>query len=687
MSEASKVSSGHLERCAYLYIRQSTLKQVVENTESTKRQYALRDRAIGLGWPPGRIIVIDSDLGQSGATADREGFQRLLAEVTLGKAGIVMVIEVSRLARSSAEWVRLLEICALTDTLILDEDGIYDPKGFNDSLLLGLKGTISEAELHVLRARMYGGMLNKARRGELKMRLPIGFLHNDADEIVLDPDMQIQQAIRTLFETFRRTGSATSTVSAFRKGGMLFPHRVFAGLYMGEVRWAQPAISTVLRVLHNPAYAGAYAYGRTRRRKRPDGRIKTRHIPREQWHALIRDAHPGYIAWEEYEDNLRRLEQNGLALGKIRRNSPPREGAALLQGLVICGICGKRMTVRYHTRKGETVPDYICLRDCTEHGRPRCQAVPGRDIDRTVRSLMVEAMSPLSVGIAFAVQDELDRRADETDRLRRQQVERVQHEADLSRRRYMSVDPANRLVASQLEAEWNSKLRILAEEREEYENLRDAARSETISAGQREKIAQLAADFKAIWDDPRVPDRERKRLVRLVIEDVTLLKTDQIVMNVRFRGGALRSLSLEDPKKSREKRSINDNELAKRIESLSHSCTDRESAAILNQEGFRSPLGNLLTGDMVAKVRTAYDIKSFRRRLKETGKLTLREMAAELGVCIATASEWRKHGLIEGCRGNDRGEYLFDPPGDSVPLKYGRRSYRALISAKSGQYR
>jgi DNA invertase Pin-like site-specific DNA recombinase len=687
VSEGSKVSSGHLERCAYLYIRQSTLKQVIENAEGTKRQYALRDRAIGLGWPPGRIIVIDSDLGQSGATADREGFQRLVAEVTLGKAGIVMVIEVSRLARSSAEWSRLLEICALTGTLILDEDGIYDPKGFNDRLLLGLKGTISEAELHVLRARMYGGMLNKARRGELKMRLPIGFLHDDSGRIVLDPDMQIQQTIRTLFEVFRRTGSASSAVRAFRDEGMLFPHRVYSGPYSGEVRWAQPAISTVLRVLHNPAYAGAYAFGKTKRRKWPDGRIEIRDVPRGQWHALILDAHPGYITWEEYEDNLRRLEQNSLALGKDRRKSPPREGAALLQGLVICGICGKRMTVRYHTRKGEIVPDYVCLRNCAEHGRSHCQAVSGRSIDKAVRSLMVEAMSPLSVEIALAVQDELDRRADETDRLRRQQVERAQYEADLARRRYVSVDPANRLVASQLEAEWNSKLRILAEEQEEYENLRVSAQSGTINAGQRGQIAQLAADFRAIWDDPQVPDRERKRLVRLVIEDVTLLKTDQIVMNVRFKGGALRSLSLEDPKKSREKRSINDNELAKRIESLSYSCTDRESAAILNQEGFRSPLGNLFTGDMVAGVRSAYGIKSFRRRLKETGKLTLREMAAELGVCIDTASEWRKHGLIEGYRGNDRGEYLFDPPGDSVPLKYRRRSYRALISAKSGQYR
>jgi len=610
-----------------------------------------------------------------------------VTEVTLGKAGIVMVIEVSRLARSSAEWSRLLEICALTDTLILDEDGIYDPKGFNDRLLLGLKGTVSEAELHVLRARMYGGMLNKARRGELKMRLPIGFLHDDSGRIVLDPDMQIQQTIRTFFEVFRRTGSASSTVRAFRDEGMLFPHRVYSGPYSGELRCATGDISTVLRILHNPAYAGAYAFGKTKRRKWPDGRIEIRDVPRGQWHALILDAHPGYITWEEYEDNLRRLEQNSLALGKDRRKSPPREGAALLQGLVICGICGKRMTVRYHTRKGEIIPDYICLRNCAEHGRSHCQAISGRSIDKAVRSLMVEAMSPLSVEIALAVQDELDRRADETDRLRRQQVERAQYEADLARRRYVSVDPANRLVASQLEAEWNSKLRILAEEQEEYENLRVAAQSGTINAGQRGQIAQLAADFRAIWDDPQVPDRERKRLVRLVIEDVTLLKTDQIVMNVRFRGGALRSLSLEDPKKSREKRSINDNELAKRIESLSYSCTDRESAAILNQEGFRSPLGNLFTSDMVARVRSAYDIKSFRRRLKETGKLTLPEMAAALGVCIDTASEWRKHGLIEGYRGNDRGEYLFDPPGDSVPLKCRRRSYRALISAKSGQYR
>ena len=684
MFEGSKVSSDHLGRCAYLYIRQSTLRQVLENTESTKRQYALRDRAISLGWLPESIVVIDSDLGQSGTTADREGFQKLVAEVTLGKAGIVMGIEVSRLARSSVEWTRLLEICAFTDTLILDEDGIYDPKTFNDRLLLGLKGTISEAELHVLQARMQGGSLNKARRGELKTKLPIGFLYDDSDRIILDPDAQIQQAIRTLFEVFRWTGSACSTMRAFHEKGMLFPHRVNLGPYRGELRWMPIAVSTVLRILHNPTYAGAYTFGKTKTRKGPDGRSRIRDVPRDQWHVLILDAHPGYIAWEEYEDNLRRLRQNSHARGGDRRKGPPREGVALLQGLVICGICGKRMTVRYHTRKHETVPEYVCMRDLIENGASHYQVVPGRNVEKAVRSLMIEAMSPLSVETALAVQSELEQRADETDRLRRRQVERAQYEADLARRRYMGVDPANRLVADQLEAEWNSKLRILAEARDEYESFRNDVHAGTISAGQRDQIAQLAADFMAIWDDSQVADRERKRLVRLVIEDVTLVKTDQIIMNVRFRGGALKSLFLAPSAKPCEKWRTSD-ALLKRIETLSQRCTDSESAENLNRQGFRSPLGKPFTGEIVARIRSIYSIASYYNRLRASGKLTLREIAAELGVCADTIRKRHKRGLIKGYRGNDRGECLFDHPGDSATVKRGRRSGKTSAPAKPGQ--
>jgi len=420
-----KVKPTHLKRSAYLYIRQSTLRQVLENTESTKRQYALRQHAIALGWQQDQIIVIDSDLGQSGASAaDREGFQRLVTEVSLGRAGIVLGLEVSRLARNSMDWHRLLEICALADTLILDEDGVYDPAHFNDRLLLGLKGTMSEAELHVLRARLQGGILNKATRGELFMRAPIGFAYDPAGRLRLDPDQQIQDTMRMLFETFQRTGSAMATVREFRKSGVLFPRRIHSGPGKGEVIWGKLEHSHVLRVLHNPRYAGVFVYGRSRVRKNIDGDCKVQQLPREEWHTFIPESHPAYISWDEHERNLKLLRESAQAIGFDRRKSPPREGPALLQGLVICGKCGRRMTLRYHARRESLCPEYVCQRKGIENAEPLCQRIPGADIDRVVGDILLELVNPVTLEIALTVQQELQARLDESDRLRRQHVER-----------------------------------------------------------------------------------------------------------------------------------------------------------------------------------------------------------------------------------------------------------------------
>jgi len=339
--EAAKVSARHLARDAYLYVRQSTVRQVFENTESTDRQYALRQRAVALGWPQDRVIVIDCDLGQSGASStEREGFKRLVAEVGLGRAGIVLGLEVSRLARNSTDWHRLLEICAVTDTLILDEDGIYDPAHFNDRLLLGLKGTMSEAELHVMRARLRGGLLNKARRGELQYILPVGLVYDSVGQVVLDPDQQVQQAVRLLFQTYLRTGVARRVVRHFRDERLLFPRRMHYGPHQGEVAWRPLLLKQTVFALHNPRYAGAYAFGRHRWKTLPDGRVRRVLLPRDEWVALIKGTHPGYITWEEHEWIQRRLRETAQAWGADRRHGPPREGPALLQGLAICGLCG-----------------------------------------------------------------------------------------------------------------------------------------------------------------------------------------------------------------------------------------------------------------------------------------------------------------------------------------------------------
>jgi len=447
----SKVTASHLARDAYLYVRQSTLRQVVENTESTKRQYALRHKAKALGWPEQSINVIDCDLGQSGASsADRKGFQKLVSDVSLGKAGIVLGLEVSRLARNNTDWNRLLEICALSDTLILDEDGLYNPNDFNDRLLLGLKGTMSEAELHLLRSRLRGGIMNKAKRGELSMLLPVGFVYDDQKRVRLDPDEQVRQTLHLFFKTFKRTGSARMIVKEFRDKNIEFPRRILGGPGKGTLVWGPLIHSRTLQILHNPRYAGAFCFGRRRVRTGPGCAKSLHNVPRKEWYSLIVDAHEGYITWEEFEKNEEQLKQTCRAYGKDRRKSPPREGPALLQGLVLCGVCGCRMTVRYHHRSTGLVPDYVCQKNGIEYGYKTCSHIPGAGIDKAIGDLLIETLTPAALDVSLTVQKELSERMEDANRIRSMRVQRQRYEADLARRRYMSVDPENRLVAEEL---------------------------------------------------------------------------------------------------------------------------------------------------------------------------------------------------------------------------------------------
>ena len=664
----AKVQARHLKRNAYLYVRQSTLRQVLENTESTKRQYALRERAMALGWRLDQVIVIDSDLGQSGASAvDREGFQQLVSEVGLGRAGIVMGLEVSRLARNSTDWHRLLEICALADTLILDEDGVYDPAHFNDRLLLGLKGTMSEAELHVLRARLRGGILNKARRGELEIRLPIGFDYDPAGRVRLDPDLRVQESLRQFFRTFRRTGSATATVKAFRAEGLSFPHRIYRGPQTGELSWSELDHSRALWLLHHPRYTGAFCFGRTRVRKLPNGSCKHQRLPTEEWIALIRGAHPGYITWDEYEQNLQILRDNAQGPAAGRDRGPPREGPALLQGLVICAKCGDRMTVRYHLQGERRVPDYVCQRHGVEHAEPLCQQIVGGELDAAIGRLLVEAVSPVTLEVALAVQKELENRSEESDRLRRQAVERARYESDLARRRYMRCDPDNRLVADSLEAEWNQALRNQTAAQEHYDKQRA---SETgLDDQQRAAILALAKDFPRLWNDPHTADRERKRMARLLIADVTLLRDTEVRAQVRFHGGATHTLHLPLPKPAWLLRQTPAKVVAE-IDRLLEDHTDGEIAALLNGQGLLSGEGKPFHRLMVRYIRIDYALPSRHDRLLTRGLLTLHEMAQRLNVCSETLKYWRRAGLLKAHKYDDRGGYLFEPPGPGTPIKH-----------------
>ena len=668
MSLHNKVTASHLSRKAYLYVRQSSMQQVFENSESTERQYALKQRAVALGWRLDDIVVVDCDQGQSGASAaDRQGFQQLVAEVSLGRAGVVLGLEVSRLARNSSDWHRLLEICALSDTLIVDEDGLYSPCDFNDRLLLGLKGTMSEAELHMLRARLRGGLLNKARRGELTMPLPVGLVYDSASRVVLDPDQQLQNSMRHLFQTFRRTGSASATVKAFRDQKLLFPRRPRSGPGKGELVWGALTHHRTRQVLHNPRYAGAFVFGRHRQHRSPDGRMRPTPLPREQWHTLLLDAHPGYIPWEQYEENQKTLRDNACAHGRDRRQSPPREGPALLQGLVMCGVCGDRMTVRYHSRQGRQLPIYVCQRDRIEYAGRICQHIPGAGIDDAIGELLLDTVTPTALEVALTVQNELRRRIDEVDQLHRQRVERAQHEVELARRRFMQVDPDNRLAADALEADWNDKLRVYKESQERYEEQRKELRAE-LSDEQRAQIAAIAADFPALWRDPKTPHRERKRMVRLLIEDVTIVKRDTISAHVRFKGGATQTLSLPLPPSAWQMRQTPQQIVAK-INDLLDSHTDGQIASILNDRGHISGCGKPFNRAMVQKIRRKYNLKSRYQRLRKSGLLTLHEIAEELHVHEQTVKTWRDHGLLLAVPFNDKNECLYPNPGENAPVK------------------
>ena len=691
----TKVTTAHLKRDAFLYVRQSTLHQVLQNTESTQRQYALQQRAIGLGWARERVHVIDCDLAHSGASVtDREGFQQLVTEVSLGHAGLVLGLEVSRLARNSADWQRLLELCALTDTLILDEDGLYDCNDFNDRLLLGLKGTLSEAELHFLRARLQGGILSKARRGELASPLPVGFVYDESRHVRLDPDQQIQQAIRLVFETFRRTGAAHGVVTHFQREGWQFPRRLCSGVHKGEVIWGAITLTRVLQMLHNPRYSGTFFFGRTRTRTWPDGAKHTQSLPMEDWLVVIPHLHEGYISWEEYQDNLTRLRASAQAHGQDRRKSPPREGPALLQGLVVCGVCGHRMTVRYHLHQGNLDPDYVCQREKIERAAPLCQNLPGKAIDAAITRLLLDTLTPISLEVALAVQQEITARQEEADALRAQQVARAQYEADLAGQRYRRVDPNHRLVASTLEAEWNAALHTLQAAQEKYDQHRQVDR-QLIDEEVRTQIMALTTDFPRVWNDPHTTDRDRKRLLRLMVEDVTLIKTHEVTLHVRFRGGATQTLTIQAARPPWQTY-VTAPEVVQMIDSLLNQSTDEQVAAILNQRGVHPGKGGAFRSRIIANLRRVYGLKNHYDRLREAGLLTVGEMAERLAVSESTIKKWRRVGLLQGFPGNDKGVYLFEPPGSNAPTKcQGRKlstrrqfpeAEMLLVSTKEVQY-
>ncbi len=594
----------------------------------------------------------------------------------MGRAGIVMGLEVSRLARNNADWHRLLEICALADTLILDEDGVYDPASFNDRLLLGLKGTMSEAELHVIKARLRGGILNKVRRGEYRCALPTGFAYDEGGNVALDPDTQVRETIAYFFETFSRVGSASQTVKVFHNEGLRFPSRV----RNQKLTIFQPlTISTAIRTLNNPRYSGAYVYGRRHYRRAADGKKILRKRECNDWLACIPNAHSSYITWEHFQHNLKVLETNGRGY-EVARASPPREGAALLQGRAVCGRCGRHLRARYAARRGRLEAWYVCDRAHGACGEPNCQSIAGAPIDEAIGALITAEMTPAAVDLALEIRREIEARHDDADRLRLRAVERAQIEADLAQRRFMLVDPNNRLVADTLEREWNDKLRALAKAQEERQRGQQEDQH-VIDAAIRDRLVAMTTDFKALWRDPSLPNRERKRLLAYVIEDVTLIKMPEegtTAIHVRFKGGKTETLTTQNPKSSAQQVKTQQ-EVIELVDKLLDDHISSEIADILNKKGIR-PGGSARRGQADARFSDLrvtylvhhYGLRSRYDRLRDRGMLTKIEMASRLGITECTLTRWVAHGLVTRHAYNGYA-YLYEAPGPNPPVKQSSR--------------
>jgi DNA invertase Pin-like site-specific DNA recombinase len=655
MTDVSKLQPSHIQRAAVVYIRQSTPGQVEHNRESTARQYALAGRACQLGWSKEQVIVIDEDLGLSGSSIDkRSGFARLTSEVALAHVGIVLGLEVSRLARNNADWYRLLELCGVTDTLIGDNDGIYHPALFNDRLLLGLKGTMSEAELHIIRARLDGGIRNKAARGELRRGLPVGFLWGEQDgEVLFHPDEAITGAIRNVFERFAEFGSARRVWLWFRSEGLSLPLQQAPAGRLGPIRWVTPTYTAIHHILTNPVYAGAYTYGKTRYERYVDAhgavRKRIRHLPIAQWAVLIPEHHPGFIDWTTYQTNQARLDSNTRPKPH-QSGGAVREGAALLQGIATCGHCGRRLMTHYRGRN--STPGYHCAGKDIVDGRGQyCLNIGGLAIEQAVADAFLEAITPAAVEAIQLTVEQLQTNHDAALSQWRLEVERTRYEAERAERRYRTVEPENRLVARGLETEWESRLRDLAAAEAELRG-REQQRPGRLDQGQLKRIQMLGSDIRQVWQATTTTDRDRKELLRTLLEEVILhLKRAQghAHLTLRRRGGAITILDVSVPRfKPMGPRTDEDTiSLLRRLAAL---YPDEVIAGILNRQGRKTATGERFTANQVGSLRRYRDIPRFQPPAEPpSGELvSIRKAAQILGMNTSSIHRWLADGFIAG---------------------------------------
>lgn len=666
MDATTKISAKHLSRIGYVYIRQSTAYQVSSNTESTLCQYALRDRLVALGWDACMIHTIDSDLGFSGKTSDaREGFQQLMSDVANGLVGAIACIEASRLSRCSGDWIRLIEICSMTDTLLLDTDGIYNPNDFNDRLLLGLKGTMSEAELHFLQERMRGGLLNKAKRGELKRYLPIGYEYDLDDRVVKTSNVQIRECIDQFFDLFRTLKTGYAVVNYYAENDMTFPLRIRRKGHAGEVQWESLNEDRAIAMLHNPFYTGAYTYGRTQVKWVPGGKKRQVPVPEEEWHVYIPDHHEAYITQEEFKTNQSILQENSQQFKETGKHTAPREGTALIQGICYCGKCGAKMYSQYSFRHatGRLFPKYVCGSKRT-NGPDGChEIIPADRVDAAISDLVVRRLSPEAIALTLDVQGEVQRRRQEHNRYFELQLEKVKHEEDMARLRYMSVDPTNRLVALELEANWNKKLRELDSARKKLEE--ETEKNQVSTKEELETAArQISESFGEIWNAPGLKNEDRKRIVRYLIRDVTIKRTEHytVVVQICFQGGATEEIEVSIAK-PRYKEIETPKDVIEFLEKEAENHPYTQLARMLNEQGYSRQCRRPFTPKNIHRIMKAYGIKSMKQRYLDRGWLTLYETADRIGITPQGLKYRIKNGKYDGdfVVVEDRGTMLFSP--------------------------
>lgn len=644
----NKILPQHIERKAYVYVRQSSQRQVEEHLESQDLQYQLTHRAQALGWPANQVVVIDDDLGKSAVTAtEREGFQILVAAVGLGQVGIILVTDVSRLARNCGDWYQLLDLASVCGTLLSDAGGVYDPRCYDDRLLLGLKGTFSEAQWYNMRTQLYTALLNKARRGELAIRLPIGYDRLEDGTVVWVPDREVQSVIRLVFDLFDRLGSAHAVLCYFRDQGLQVPRKVQTGPGAGDVYWERASYQAIYHILKQPAYAGAYTYGKQHRTRVPGAQMKvvTRSLAMEEWAVVIHDAFPGYITWDRYLRNQERLREN--AMGAFWTRGTPGAGLGLLQGIAICGRCGRRLHTRYRR-----FPAYVCEATKHQYGERHCQRFSVSHVDPAIEALFFEAIEPAHLEAALAAMDEIEAQRAQLAGQWQQRLERARYEAELARRRYERVDPDNRLVAGELERRWEEKLQAWRQLEGEWQKAQTRELA-PLSAADKEMIRRLAEDVPALWHAQTTTMEERKRLLRCLIEDVTLdafSRPGYSILHVRWHTGTITTVEVERPGSGRRKAV----EIIERVRELAEHHPDDQIADILNAEGVTNALGQEWNLGRVRSVRyknkieTACPYVTSKPGPRGDGLIPSREAAEALGVSPFQIAEWFRFGWLVG---------------------------------------